>query len=334
MQRDGLVSVIVPVYNAEKTIKRCIKSVINQTYRDIEIIFIMDGSTDRSYDICFEFKEIDSRIIICNQKNRGPAMARNKGLDISSGEYIFFMDADDTIESDIIAQSVDMSRKFDSDIVASNIRVLFKQEELYPYLKKRDITIYEKSEILEAYLNFKISPAIWGKLYKSNLIGSIRFEDTFIYEDFIFSWEVIKRAGKLVQLQFVHYNYHTDTENSLTKSLFNYQNMCIIKHAEHVLYDVKKIANKSNLKLLEAGWNYRNACIFHNLMLYKEYLIKMDENDIFYLQEKNNMISLLKEVDYIKYGLLIQESNIIITDVIKEIEQILNERKRGDIECL
>ena len=98
---EGKVSIIVPVYNVESYLNECIDSIINQTYRNLEIILIDDGSTDLSGEICDRYKEIDSRILVIHQKNQGAANAKNNGLDLATGDYISFVDSDDFIEKDM-----------------------------------------------------------------------------------------------------------------------------------------------------------------------------------------------------------------------------------------
>ena len=99
---SGLVSVIVPIYNSEQYLHRCIDSIVNQSYKDIEIILINDGSTDNSGEICNEYAVIDNRIKVMNTQNNGPAAARNIGIENSKGKFIFFVDSDDFIENDAL----------------------------------------------------------------------------------------------------------------------------------------------------------------------------------------------------------------------------------------
>lgn len=113
-----LVSIIIPVYNTEKYIERCLNSIIEQTYEDIEIILINDGSTDNSGKICEKYKSIDSRIKIINQKNRGVVISRNKGIQEAQGEYITFVDSDDWVEKNMIEDTLNIAIRYDCDVVS------------------------------------------------------------------------------------------------------------------------------------------------------------------------------------------------------------------------
>ena len=106
---DDLISVIVPVYNTERFLRKCVDSIINQTYKNLEIILVDDGSTDGSYEICKRLAERDKRIILLQQKNQGQAIARNKGLDLASGEYVAFMDCDDCYREDFLSKSLPLN---------------------------------------------------------------------------------------------------------------------------------------------------------------------------------------------------------------------------------
>ena len=108
---NGKVSIIVPVYNVQKYLARCIESLICQTYGNIEIILVNDGSTDGSEDICKEYKNIDNRIIVINQKNAGLSVARNTGIENASGDYLCFVDSDDWVELDYVSFGLDVYKR-------------------------------------------------------------------------------------------------------------------------------------------------------------------------------------------------------------------------------
>ena len=119
------VSIIIPAYNAEKTIKKCLNSVCNQTYENIEIIIVNDGSTDNSLDICEEYEKKDDRIIIISKENGGLSDARNKGIDIAKGKYITFIDSDDYVDLEFISIMVSNIEKNNSDISIISHRVIY-----------------------------------------------------------------------------------------------------------------------------------------------------------------------------------------------------------------
>ena len=139
--KEDLVSVIVPVYNMEKYLEKCLKSIIDQTYKKIEIIIVNDGSTDSSIEICNKFKENDNRIKIITKKNAGLGMARNTGLENANGEYVYFIDSDDYIEETLIEDNIKLIKEYKLDIVTFGA-ILFEEnekiiKEIRPIFKKQ-----------------------------------------------------------------------------------------------------------------------------------------------------------------------------------------------------
>ena len=121
MEKDKI-SVIIPVYNTELYLRRCLESVINQTYTNLQIIIIDDGSTDNSLKICTEYAQNDNRLIVYSQNNSGVSAARNKGLDMATGDYIAFVDSDDFIENDMFAKLLNTMVNNEADIIVCGIK--------------------------------------------------------------------------------------------------------------------------------------------------------------------------------------------------------------------
>ena len=135
---DKKISVIIPIYNSSQTLERTINSVITQTYKNLEIILVNDGSTDDSIEICKKYAEKDNRIIIVNQENKGVGEARNHGIDISTGDFISFVDSDDTMDENLYKELIATQIVTNADIVESGAKVVLgKDNEIFPYEKKR-----------------------------------------------------------------------------------------------------------------------------------------------------------------------------------------------------
>ena len=264
MENKKLISVIIPIYNCEKTITATLQSIIGQSYESLEIILVDDGSIDNSYKICNNYAKKDSRIKLIKQINSGVGAARNKGLDNCNGDYISFIDADDTVNENFYEELIGAAVMTDADIVGCNVCVNIDDNCLYPYGNNNQKLIYIDNQIIEKYLNFEISTAVWGKLYSKGIIGNLKFEKLSINEDFIFSWELIKKSKIFFQNNNTNYNYYANTPNSLTKEKFNCNNMSLVTHADNVMKDITCISEK----LLEAGENYYYACVLHNFILY------------------------------------------------------------------
>lgn len=171
---EDLISVIVPVYNIENYIECCIKSIINQTYKNLEVILVDDGSTDKTGNICDEYKNIDKRIKVIHRKNEGVSSARNIGLENSCGKFIAFVDGDDYIEKNyleflyksLIAHGADISICGTNDMRGNKIKSFSK-------VFQKSLTSEEA--LIELFKREKISVAIWGKLIKKKLFNEIKF---------------------------------------------------------------------------------------------------------------------------------------------------------------
>lgn len=221
-----LISIIVPVYNAEKFLNKCIESVINQSYKSIELILINDGSTDNSEMICNKFALSDKRIKVFLQKNSGPAAARNSGIRNAKGDFIFFLDADDVIEKNAIEILIGKYNQYQPDLVMSNFSKLENNGDLIkqsvtfrpddePFehqikeLSKTDVIAYVR-HFLKHPSNHLISYC-WARLYKSSIIRKNNIssnEDMRLFEDFVFNLEYLKHTNKII---FVNDNLYTYT---------------------------------------------------------------------------------------------------------------------------
>lgn len=202
------VSIIVPVYNVEKYLRKCLDSLINQTLKEIEIICINDGSTDKSLEILEEYKNRDSRIILLNQENSGQSVARNRGIEIAKGEYIGFVDPDDWIDLDYYEKLYNAASTNDTDIaVGGIIRVTG--------IKKKKFLNFEKETLTDnANLKFELCDVpeksyVCNKIYKTQKLKEInlKFEEGRIFEDCIFTPQALFFLEKMVTVPNIYYYY-------------------------------------------------------------------------------------------------------------------------------
>ena len=188
---DLLVSIIIPIFNVEKYLDRCIESVVNQTYKKIEIILVDDGSTDRCPQMCDEWGLKDSRIKVVHKENAGLGMARNTGIDNASGEYIFFFDSDDYVDVTIVERCVKSALENDSEVVAYGRNDVYDDGRIVPRGIKTEKTLFSDSEIcnivLPAMFTYELGFGVssWGKMYKLELFN--RFNKRFVSEKQIIS---------------------------------------------------------------------------------------------------------------------------------------------------
>jgi glycosyltransferase involved in cell wall biosynthesis len=198
------VSVIIPVYNSEKYLKKCLDSIVNQTLKNIEIIIINDGSNDNSEDIVKSYK--DTRIKYIAQENKGVSAARNLGMDIATGKYISFIDSDDWVDLDFLEKLYTTAEKYNADIAVAGI-IRDRNNRIKSYLKfENEIITNDKFQKLSLCDVPEIS-YVWNKLYKSSSLKKInlKFEKNRIYEDVLFTPQVLIKLDKLVTVPNTYY---------------------------------------------------------------------------------------------------------------------------------
>lgn len=209
-----LISIIVPIYNVDRYLRRCIESIINQTYKNIEIILVDDGSSDSSPEICDKYKEKDSRIIVIHKENGGLSSARNAGLEVAKGTLIGFVDSDDYIASDMYEKLKANMDKYSSDISACQFCINYK------YSKRVSIVCSEEKIFRgkEKFDNLKYIKAVaWNKLYKREIFRKIKYPDGKIYEDHLIICDVLNAAKKVSFINETLY-YYTMRRSSITRT--------------------------------------------------------------------------------------------------------------------
>ncbi len=212
------VSIIIPVYNTEKYIKRCLDSLIQQTLNKIEIICINDGSTDSSLKILEDYAKNDSRIIIKTQKNQGQSAARNNGINIATGEYVGFIDSDDWVAKDYYEKLYNAASKSNADIaVAGIIRLNAIYKKFHLKYNKEEITddTNQKFELCDV----PAKSYVVNKIYKLSKLkeANLKFEEGIFFEDCIFTPEVLYHLGKLITVPNTYYYYWRRLNSTVTK---------------------------------------------------------------------------------------------------------------------
>lgn len=228
------VSIIVPVYNVEKHLKNCVNSLLNQTYKDIEIILVDDGSTDSCGLICDKFKEKDERIKVIHQENLGVSVARNNGIKEASGEYLSFVDSDDIVYSDYISYLFGLLNDNPNCEIAACGHLVVRGEKKTPNSLFTGVKILNRKEAFFEVLYhgiLDISP--WGKLYKKEVFDfvsfpvGIRYEDTYIFGDVLTAVNNVIFGGECKYEYIQH-------ENSFVGSGFSPVRLSYIPAAEHL----------------------------------------------------------------------------------------------------
>lgn len=282
MAVKNLVSIVIPVYNAEQYLDRCIQSVINQTYKYIEVILINDGSRDNSQLICEKYVKRDNRVQLINIQNRGPSAARNIGINISKGQFIQFIDSDDYLESNMIKVLVE-EIKNNAQWVICGYRSIHDNN--YIIDRKPSIGYFDniafKNEFAVLYekLFFQY---LWNKIYLSDIIKSnnISFnEEVKRGEDIIFNIEYLNYVNNITVIDKILYNYVRLNEQSLTRSynkeLFNDQKRIFKK-----ILNSKNIVNKQNKNLIMMIYTQKIIYCISNIFMSKNNLCIKEKREI------------------------------------------------------
>lgn len=223
-EKTIMVSVIVPIYNVEEYLEECLESIRNQTYTNIEVILVNDGSTDGSIEICERFCQQDNRFKLVTQENQGLSAARNRGVKESIGEYIMFVDSDDVVKENIV-EVLFFYMNSDVDIVECQITRC--KDEL---VENKPTSIMFKGESTEAILKsieFKeVKFCAFTKLYRRELVEKVPFLEGYIYEDVYTGMNYLKYIRKMVAVDLKGYYYRVRPNSIMTKS-FNEKNLDI-----------------------------------------------------------------------------------------------------------
>ena len=243
------VSVVVPVYNVEKYLKRCLDSIINQTYKNIEIILVNDGSKDNSRDICEEYEKNYENVSLINQANGGLSAARNTGLKHINGEAVTFVDSDDWLELDAIEYYVDSMKKYNVDmVVTNNIRTKdHKEKTSQPDSIKEEVLTQE--EYAKKFFKIgenSIEYYAWSKLYKREIIEGVEFPVGLFAEDVLGTFRYMKNAQSIFYSNRVTYNYFIN-DNGLTAK-FGDKDFDLEKIWDTIVEESEEYVNKNFLK--------------------------------------------------------------------------------------
>lgn len=224
LMKKYVVSVIIPVYNVASYLSKALESIIMQSYKNLEIIIIDDGSTDGSDKICDKYALIDSRIVLVHQDNQGLSSARNVGLRLMTGDYVVFFDSDDFCCEDYIQILIDAITADDYDMVICKYHicnakgeVLIDDENLrgYPLIEKGN---YSRECILRALVDGKVNKTVWNKLYNKSLWEHIRFPKGHVFEDIDTTYRIINCCKKICVIDDILY-YYRKRPGSITNAI-------------------------------------------------------------------------------------------------------------------
>ena len=305
------ISIIIPIYNSEEYLKKCIESVLNQTYKNIEVLLIDDGSSDKSGQICDEYAKIDNRVKVIHKNNEGVSTARNVGIEKANGEYITFIDSDDSIDLKYIEK---LYQNTEEDC-------LIKQNNK----EKLNENIIERNKYIEYLVSGKIKGVCWGYLFETSKAKEIMFDkETSHMEDTIFVLEYLKNVSKVkileenLYIQNIHNDSLTTRRSNIEKAINGYSySICKIQeylNKNNISYDERLLQNRK-IKLIEA-----------------EFVKAQAENEIRKLLDNENVKEILKTTNisfkYKVFIYVVKKRNVGLIIVYIKIREILKKYRK------
>lgn len=264
MNLNKKISVIVTVYNIEKYLEKCVDSICRQTYKNLEIILVDDGSTDNSGSMCDRFAAKDSRIVVIHKKNGGPGDARNEGAKAATGEYIAYVDGDDWIDREMYESMLCAIETYQAEVAICRYRCIYPDRIEDDSTEK--LVVFEGREALKVYIEederYQIQNAAWNKLYRKSFAQSLHFpKGTWCGEEILYTTKLLEMANRTVYLDKAYYNYVTDRPGSIMSVGVN----------ERILTDQMPAYFERSQYLREIGENELAAS--HDYFLFKRMLL-------------------------------------------------------------
>jgi len=274
MINNDLISVVVPVYNVEAHLNRCVDSIISQTYKNLEIIIIDDGSTDRSAQICDDYLAVDKRITVVHQENKGLSNARNAGIYRSNGKYISFVDSDDYLDSRFIELLYKSMVSHNADIVVCDIRSFDAYTlQFFPHTRELNVGFVDTERIFDIMMEVDypwIYTMTCNKLYSRRLFDNASFPDGLIHEDEIIFLDYVKQGAKFYQIKEPLFCYGRGRQESIINKKYSIKRLDIL----NAFYDrIEYFKQKRNKKLI----NNERVKIFRKI---EKALYKLSFDDI------------------------------------------------------
>lgn len=282
---DKKVSIIVPVYNVENYLERCLNSLIEQTYPEIEIILVDDGSRDRSGVMCDEYKAKDNRIKVIHKENGGLSSARNTGMQNASGEFLLFVDSDDYLDCQAVEILMGKAIQYTADIVEGNTYLLDSLDEKKSYVSnniKTDYVYNGREYAIERINNHCFYAAVWLKLYRKKYLEDInaRFEIGRLHEDELWNPQVVIPAERIVYVDYKFYYYDISRPSSIMN---NFAEKNIIATMTNC-YDLANAYDK-----MQIDDKFKNVLLDYLVKQYMMVALRCGDNLLFY--KKNRKLS-------------------------------------------
>lgn len=248
---ENKLSVIIPIFNVEKYLPKCLESVINQTFKNMEIILIDDGATDDSGKICDQYGKCDKRIKVIHKKNEGTSCARNVGIDIATGKYISFLDSDDWIEPEMYETLIRLLEENNIEMACCGFKRIYENRSIVygntGIIKFYDIETAINSLIKEEGIRFEL----WNKVFYRDIIGDIRFKNNQVFEEVYFDRKILMRIKNVVYIDKPMHNYLMIREGN-TNSHFKNAKLGVFKELDDFIKELKEFGLMDSAQRIEA----------------------------------------------------------------------------------
>lgn len=213
-----LISVIIPIYNVQDFLERCVNSVVKTNADEVEIVLVDDGSTDRSSNICDEYVKKYRNIKVIHQQNGGLSVARNAGIDVASGEYLVFLDSDDMLDESFLKDMIRIINQYEPDMISFLYCHEYKKND-YKVRGEKTITVTTPFNYFERILNNKLGSQICFHVYKRKLFDGLFFPIGCYYEDIRIFWKLVSRAKSIIDIDYTYYIYNMTNQGAITKNV-------------------------------------------------------------------------------------------------------------------
>lgn len=279
---NDLISVIIPIFKVEKYLNRCVDSIINQTYRNLEIILVDDGSPDNCPQICDDYAEKDNRIKVIHKINGGLSDARNAGMDVATGNYFSFIDSDDYISSDFFETLYNVLISEKSDIVECSVVKFYEDDHFDDFSDDCLIKTFIKTEAMSKLISEKcFHQYVWNKLYKAELVKDIKYAVGKLNEDEFWTYQVFGRSERVTKINKTMY-YYFQRNSSIMGNDYNLRRLDALEGKSNRQKYIEKYFPTLALK---AKIDLYNSCMF----AYQSVLKFMNGS------EKNQAIKIIKK---------------------------------------
>jgi glycosyltransferase involved in cell wall biosynthesis len=238
--QGSVVSIIVPVYKVEQYLDRCVQSIVNQTYKNLEIILVDDGSPDNCPAMCDDWAAKDSRIRVIHKENGGLSSARNAGLEMVTGAFLQFTDSDDWLEPEMIAYLIDLAERNEADVVRCGYFESYETDEPdHPVGESRCVQPDVADQIIDLMNDGYLSGVVWNKLYRRTVVGDVRYDPADgCSEDILYNFRVLSKTQKVIYGDKPLYHYAVRLD-SITNNEFKPAAFSIIR-AKHIIMEAHK----------------------------------------------------------------------------------------------